>query len=81
MCEIVKLQKKREKSIAKQSELKEEILGFSKQIRQLELLHKTLHHEELQNTIMTRLKKDKMTDAQILKLLEVGSQIHEKSTF
>jgi len=79
MGEIEKLRKMRETRISRQTTLKEEIAELSKKIRELEKLYEAVYNEELQHRIAkTWLKDGKMTDKQILKLLEVGNLIHDK---
>ena len=79
MREINRTKKTLEIRQKRRAELKTEISGLSKQIRELEKLHGTLLQEEMQRKIATTWLKDgKMTDTQIMKLLEVGSQIHDK---
>jgi len=77
--EIEKTQKRLESCKKAQNDGKKEIADLKKHIKELEKLHDTLYREELQDKIVTALfKDDKMTDAQILKILELNKGIRDK---
>jgi chromosome segregation ATPase len=79
MSEIEKAKKAYEKCVEKQKNLKAEISELGKRIKELEKQYDVLYREELKNKIAAAWFKDgKMTDAQILKFLELSEGIRDK---
>ena len=77
--EIERIKKANAKRTEKAAELKKEIGADNIKLRELQKLYDSLCQEELQSRIAREwIRGKKMTDKQILKLLEVGSRIHDK---
>lgn len=77
--ELKKLEKSRDKKKAKIAELTSEMKADNKRIKELEVIHDKLYHEDLQRQIATTwFKEQKMTGKQIEKFLQISSRIHEQ---
>jgi len=79
MREIEKAERTLQNRMNKIQELKNEISEISKNKKEFIKLYEILYQEELKSKIATAwFKEQKMTDKQILKLIEVGSQTYDK---
>lgn len=77
--ELNKLKKSRDKKKEQIQKLTSEMKADNKRIKELESIHDTLYHEDLQRQIATVwFKEQKMTGKQIEKFLQISSQVHEQ---
>ena len=78
-AELKKLNEAKEKKKAKIKELSDEIKATNSRIKELEVLHDQLYHEDLQRQIAeVWFKEQKMTGQQIQKFLELSRHLHDK---
>ena len=79
LAEIERIRKSNVRKTERIAVLKKEIAADTAKVKELKKLHNVLQQAELQHKIAKEwIKGKKMTDEQIMKLLEVGSQIHDK---
>lgn len=77
--ELKKLYETKEKKKAKIKELSDEVKATNSKIKELEVLHDQLYHEDLQRQIAeVWFKEQKMTGEQIQKFLELSRHLHDK---
>ncbi len=77
--ELRKLEAAQESKRAKVQELTAAIKEDTQHIKELEVIYDRLYHENLQHRIETAwFKEQKMTEAQILKFLQLSAKIHDQ---
>ncbi|MDR2558443.1 MAG: hypothetical protein LBC86_02720 [Oscillospiraceae bacterium] len=79
MAEIERIRKTNTRRNEKIAQLRREITADNAKIKELEKLYETLNQAELQHKISKLWFRDKkLTDEQVLKLLELGEQIGDR---
>lgn len=77
--ELKRLEKSRQQKKEKIKTLTEELKSENAKIRELEMIHDRLYHEDLQRKIADAwFKNGNMTGGQVIKILELSRQIQDK---